>query len=222
MRVIAAIFPGKFEERFKQRDESKMNGPARKMPKMPVKRAYPSPVQRALTVVLYHLLTSATGCGAPSRPHGTPRPMTSKLFAAGALAAASLITASIAYAARTADVTGVWMSQDGRTKVRVTDCGGALCGRIVWLKEPIDPKTGKPRTDKLNPDASKRDRPMLGLQVVNGLRPAGEDKWAGPIYHADEGMVIQVSLVVENEKHATMRGCVLKIVCKSERWTRVD
>jgi uncharacterized protein (DUF2147 family) len=149
-------------------------------------------------------------------------PMMSRSLAFGALAAASLTAASVAYAARTADVTGVWMSEDGRTKVRVTDCGGALCGRIVWLKEPIDPKTGKPRTDKLNPDASKRDRPMLGLQVVHGLRPAGEDRWTGPIYHADEGMVIQVSLVVENDKHATMRGCVLQVVCKSERWTRVD
>lgn len=148
--------------------------------------------------------------------------MKPKLLVAGALAAATLTTASLALAARTDDVAGVWMSQDGRTKVRVNDCGGALCGRIVWLKEPIDPKTGKPRTDKLNPDVSKRDRPMLGLQVVNGLRPIGERHWAGPIYHADEGMVVQVSLVVESKEHATMRGCVLKVVCKSERWTRVE
>ena len=147
--------------------------------------------------------------------------MTSKLLVAcaGVLLAVSVTVSALA---RTTDVTGVWMSEDGRTKVRVTDCGGALCGRIVWLKEPIDPKTGKPRTDTLKPDASKRERPMLGLMVVHGLRPVGNDRWAGPIYHADEGMMIQVSLVVENEKHATMRGCVLKVVCKSEHWTRVD
>ena len=63
---------------------------------------------------------------------------------------------------------------------------------------------------------------LVEMIDMHGLRPVGDDKWAGPIYHADEGMVIQVSLVVENEKHATMRGCVLKVVCKSERWTRVD
>jgi hypothetical protein len=37
MPVTAAIFPGKFEERFKQRDESDMNGPARKSSKTLVK-----------------------------------------------------------------------------------------------------------------------------------------------------------------------------------------
>jgi uncharacterized protein (DUF2147 family) len=198
-----------------------MNGAARKMPKSHVKWPYPSPVQRPLTVVLYHLLTSRTVGGQMFAPTGIPLPMTSKLFPACAGILLAITLAASAYA-RSIDVTGVWMSEDGRTKIRVIDCGGALCGRIVWLKEPTDPKTGKPRTDKLNPDAGKRDRPMLGLQVVNGLRPTGDDKWIGPIYHADEGMVIQVSLVVESEKHATMRGCVLKVVCKSERWTRVD
>lgn len=124
--------------------------------------------------------------------------------------------------ARAVDVTGVWMSQDGDTKIQISNCGEALCGKVVWLKEPIDPKTGKPRTDKFNPDTSKRSRPMLGLQVVNGLRPAGPDEWTGPIYHADEGLTIQVKLKVESPKLAMMRGCVLKIVCKTERWTRTE
>lgn len=120
------------------------------------------------------------------------------------------------------DVTGVWMSEDGDTKVKVTDCGGALCGTVVWLKEPIDPKTGNPRTDKFNPDPGKRSRPMLGLQVVNGLRPAGPDVWVGPIYHADEGLILNVTLQVDNPRQARMRGCVLAVLCKTERWTRVE
>src|SRR5690242_8704055 len=31
--------------------------------------------------------------------------------------------------------TGVWIDHTGRGAVEITDCSGALCGRIVWLKD---------------------------------------------------------------------------------------
>jgi uncharacterized protein (DUF2147 family) len=117
---------------------------------------------------------------------------------------------------------GVWLSQDGTAKVRLTDCGGLLCGTLVWLAEPIDPETRRPRTDKLNPDIGKRDRPMLGLQVAQGLRPNGTDRWSGVIYNADEGKHFQVTLTINSPSHATMVGCIIMVICKSEHWTRVE
>ena len=35
-----------------------------------------------------------------------------------------------------ADPAGVWLTQGGNSRIRVADCGGALCGTIIWLKEP--------------------------------------------------------------------------------------
>jgi len=102
-------------------------------------------------------------------------------------AAAAVIIASTSAIATTPN--GVWLSADGRVKVRVIDCQGSLCGAIVWLKQPIDPQSQRPRVDKMNPDVTKRDRPILGMQVVQGLRPVGDNKWAGQIYNADEGKV---------------------------------
>jgi uncharacterized protein (DUF2147 family) len=131
---------------------------------------------------------------------------------------ASMVASSAAMAG---DAKGVWLSQDGNAKVRVTDCGGALCGTLVWLREPIDPKTHRPRTDQLNPDISKRDRPMLGLQVAQGLRPTGVDRWSGLIYNADKGKSYQVTLTIKNPNQATLVGCILAVICKSERWTRI-
>ncbi len=32
------------------------------------------------------------------------------------------------------DVAGVWLHQDGGSKVRFAPCGAAICGTIVWLK----------------------------------------------------------------------------------------
>jgi uncharacterized protein (DUF2147 family) len=115
---------------------------------------------------------------------------------------------------------GTWLSQDGDTKVRVADCGGKLCGTVVWLGTPVDPTTGKPKTDKHNPDPAKRVRPLLGLQVVRGLSPSGPDKWSGTIYNADDGNIYQASMTVQGESTARVQGCVLGVLCKTHTWTR--
>ena len=136
------------------------------------------------------------------------------------LASAAVIIASTTAIA--ADPTGVWLSADGRAKVRVTNCHGALCGTVVWLVEPIDPQTQRPRTDKLNPDVNKRGRPMLGLQVVEGLRPLSANEWSGLIYNADEGHSYNVNLTLINPTSVELKGCIFDVICKVETWTRAD
>ena len=54
-------------------------------------------------------------------------------------------------AAQSDDPSGVWLPQAGDARVRVSRCGDELCGTIVWLKDKIDPSTGKPATDNKNP-----------------------------------------------------------------------
>ena len=133
-------------------------------------------------------------------------------------AAIGLILLSGAALAATAE--GTWLSQDGATKVRLSNCGGKLCGTVVWLNEPTDRSTGKPKTDKHNPDPAKRARPLLGLQVVNGLAASGPDKWSGKIYNADDGRTYQASFKVQGARSAKVEGCVLTVLCKGHTWTR--
>ncbi|MBV6652588.1 MAG: DUF2147 domain-containing protein, partial [Mameliella sp.] len=49
---------------------------------------------------------------------------------------------------------GVWAPSNGRALVKVQNIAGKYYGRIVKLKEPNDPETGKPKLDKNNPDES--------------------------------------------------------------------
>lgn len=128
-----------------------------------------------------------------------------------------LATSGAAFAG---DPTGTWMSGDGGTKVRIIKCGEALCGNVVWLREPVDPSTGKPKTDKHNPDAAKKSRPMLGVQVVHGLKPNGDNKWSGKIYNADDGKTYSSNLMLKNANQARVEGCVLAVLCKGQDWTR--
>lgn len=117
---------------------------------------------------------------------------------------------------------GTWLSEDGGTKVRIANCGGKLCATVIWLDEPTDAKTGKPKTDKLNPDPAKRRRPLLGLKVVDGMAPNGSNKWAGLIYNADDGHTYQARMQVQGAGALKVEGCVLAVLCKGHTWTRTN
>jgi len=136
------------------------------------------------------------------------------------LAILSLVLSSSAALAGAPE--GTWLSEDGGSKVRIANCGGKLCGTVVWLDKPTDATTGKPKTDKLNPDPARRERPLLGLQVVHGLAPNGADTWSGRIYNADDGNTYQAHMTVQSERTARVKGCVLGILCKGQTWTRAN
>ena len=139
------------------------------------------------------------------------------------LAAAALLMLAGSQSALAADPTGVWLTQTGTSRIRVADCGGALCGTIIWLKEPNDPDTGKPKTDKNNSDAAKRSRPLAGVQIVLGMKPAGDGKWAGQVYNAEDGKTYSGNLTFSGGNSLQLQGCALGgLVCKSQTWTKVN
>jgi len=89
---------------------------------------------------------------------------------------------------------GIWLTQAGDAKVRVSKCGGGICGVVVWLKDPIDPATGKPQIDDKNSNPALAKRPIIGLSLFAGMRPAGANKWSGQIYNADDGKTYASSI----------------------------
>jgi uncharacterized protein (DUF2147 family) len=141
----------------------------------------------------------------------------------GYLAVAAMLALAGSENAFAADPTGVWLTQTGTSRIRVADCGGALCGTIIWLKEPNDPDTGKPKTDKNNSDAAKRSRPLLGVQIVLGMKPSGADKWAGQVYNAEDGKTYSGNLTFSGGSSLQLQGCALGgLVCKGQTWTKVN
>lgn len=134
-----------------------------------------------------------------------------------------LLLAGIALpaAAVAAEPTGTWLTEGGKSRVRIVHCGTALCGTIIWLKEPNDPDTGKPKIDFRNQDASRRSRAMLGVQIVLGMQPSGtSDKWTGEVYNPEDGKTYSGSLTMTGANELSLAGCVLAVLCKSQTWTR--
>ena len=144
-------------------------------------------------------------------------------FMPGKFALAALVALGLSVSAARAAVPalGTWLSADGGTKVRISDCGGKLCGKVVWLSDPTG-ADGKPKTDRFNEDQSKRSRPLLGVTVVQGMAPSGENKWSGQIYNADDGKTYQAHVTVIDANAMNVQGCVLGFLCKSQKWTRAD
>jgi uncharacterized protein (DUF2147 family) len=133
---------------------------------------------------------------------------------------AALAAASPAVAA---DPNGTWLTEPGTSRIRIADCGGALCGTIVWLRDPIDPETQKQRLDKFNADASRRTRPLMGTTIVIGMKPAGAEKWSGQVYNAEDGKTYTGSITMQGANALKLEGCALGgFLCKGQTWTRVN
>ncbi len=113
------------------------------------------------------------------------------------LGALSLPTLSVAQ-----DATGLWLRDTGRSQVRISPCGDALCGSIFWLKEP----SGLAR---------------VGQRVFYNMKPQGDGTWKGAAFNPEDGKTYSGTMKLSGDA-LTTAGCVLGgLICKSAHWTRV-
>src|SRR6266568_3359340 len=132
---------------------------------------------------------------------------------------AALLAASSVQAEVAGDPAGSWLTQAGDARVKVSKCGGGICGVVVGLKQPTDPATGKPQVDDKNPNPALKKRPMIGLALFSGMQPTGPNKWSGQIYNADDGNSYASSVSAAGPDALKVEGCV-GALCGGENWTR--
>lgn len=141
-------------------------------------------------------------------------------FGLGVAVLMVLLGASAAHAQTGGEASGVWLTQAGDARVRVSKCGGGLCGVIVGLRDPIDPATGKPQVDDKNPNPALKKRPMIGLPLFSGMQPSGANRWSGQIYNADDGSTYVSHVSLAGPDTLKVEGC-MGALCGGESWTRV-
>lgn len=130
-----------------------------------------------------------------------------------AILAAGLAVAIPAQAETMADFVGRWRDSDGESEIAIARCGPALCGRIVWLKEP--------RVDRFNPNESLRTRALLGMQVLSGFAPDASGTLTGNGYNPADGKTYRTTLALAGPQSLVIRGCVLGgLICDDDTWTR--
>ena len=119
---------------------------------------------------------------------------------------------------------GVWMTDKGRSKVKVGLCEEAdgLCTEIVWLREPNNSR-GVPLTDGRNKNAKLRKRPIMGLKILEGLKQIGRYEWEGSVYNPEDGKTYKANLALVKPDMIRLKGCMpMGWPCRSKFWTRSE
>jgi uncharacterized protein (DUF2147 family) len=143
--------------------------------------------------------------------------------------AAALLLASPVHSQSPEAIVGKWWNQEKEAQIEIYPCDGKYCGKIIWLKEPNypanDPKGmgGKPKVDRENPNPSKKERPILGMNLVWGFTFSGGKLWEnGFIYDPREGKTYKCKMTLETPDHLKVRGFIgISLIGKSNDWTRV-
>lgn len=119
-------------------------------------------------------------------------------------------------------IVGVWKTGEGNAMVRIYKNGDKYQGKIVWLKEPNDPETGKPKVDKNHPEEAVRNRPILGLVNVWGFTYKGKNVWdEGSIYDPKNGNTYSCTIKMPNPNTLEVRGYIgVSLIGRTDTWTR--
>jgi uncharacterized protein (DUF2147 family) len=115
---------------------------------------------------------------------------------------------------------GLWNDPSNGGHIELAHCADKLCGKIVFVPDN-DGKDG-PKTDNNNPDADKRNQPVLGLMIVENAYKADDKSWKGSIYNPVDGKTYAVTLTPKSTTELDLKGCLMTILCRTSTWTRVQ
>ena len=132
------------------------------------------------------------------------------------------LSLSILLAASAADASpvGLWRAKDG-AQIRVASCGkDSLCGFVASTNPRVDPATGRPPVDKHNPDPAKRNRPLVGIEILSGMMPSAPGEWSGALYNEDDGHTYRGKIRELGPHAIRIEGCA-GALCGGEELTRL-
>jgi uncharacterized protein (DUF2147 family) len=101
---------------------------------------------------------------------------------------------------------GIWIDHTGRGAVEITDCGGKLCGHLVWFKDGKHGKEG------------------CNFQIIGNVRPVAGNKWDGgwiidPDKNPNKKYDVEITPLSE-QKLRVMGYAGMKFLSETMTWTR--
>ena len=121
-------------------------------------------------------------------------------------------------------IEGYWLTSEKRSQIQIFQkSNGKFYGKIVWLEEPYT-DDGTLVRDKENPEATKRDQKIVGLQILKGFSYDTEDqRWEnGTIYDPETGKTYKCRMWFEdNPNTLNVKGYIgVSFVGRTTQWTR--
>lgn len=136
------------------------------------------------------------------------------------------LTSLVSFAADLTSPVGKWKTIDDETKlpksiVEITEVDGKIQGKIVQLfRKPEEDQN--PVCDKC--EDSRKDQPVLGMMIFEGLKKDGEYWTDGKILDPKKGKLYSVKMRLTDEgKKFDVRGYIgFSLLGRTQTWERQD
>ena len=121
-------------------------------------------------------------------------------------------------------VVGFWLTAEGDSQVEIfRKSDNKYYGRVVWLEEPLNDQ-GRPKVDDKNPDQSRHNTPIIGLELLRGFSYNDSKKeWAsGTIYDPKNGRTYDCYMWFDDNNTLKIKGYVLgmRFLGRETTWKR--
>jgi uncharacterized protein (DUF2147 family) len=118
---------------------------------------------------------------------------------------------------------GVWYNDTGEGAIEIYICtenANRLCGRIVWLKDPLNAE-GVPKHDRYNPEPANQGRPICGLPTLGNLGLMSDGTFDGGwIYDPKTGKQYSAAIKLSGGNLVVTGYLGVKMLGKSFTWTK--
>jgi uncharacterized protein (DUF2147 family) len=121
-------------------------------------------------------------------------------------------------------ICGKWENKEKTLRIQIYTVKGNFLAKIIWFSDT----EGKPMNywkDKRNPDPTLRNRTILGMSILEGLRYDAEEKsWEdGKVYDSKHGKTWNASARIDRKGILKVRGYWhFKFIGKSMYFHRIN
>ena len=117
-------------------------------------------------------------------------------------------------------VVGVWYNTEKTAQIEIMENDAELIGKLIWIKQNEDDPGSS--TDLVNSDSSLRDRPLMGLTILEGLQYK-DGIWSnGKIYDPESGISYTCELQLKKKDVLEIKGYLGDSwVSRTVEWNRV-
>ncbi len=116
-------------------------------------------------------------------------------------------------------ILGTWLTEVKDAEIEIYRKSGKYFGRVVWIKDSKD-ENGQPVKDAKNPDKARKNKNILGMDIITNLIFDDSEWKGGSIYDPKNGETYTCKLWLENG-NLKVRG-YLGWFYDTKTWTKAN
>lgn len=106
---------------------------------------------------------------------------------------------------------GRWVNPSRSVIMLVAPCGSKLCGTVQWASE------------KAKQDAKWGADPLVGAEVLSGVKETGSGRWQGKLFLPDLNQKVTAKLEAIGAGQLQMSYCAMGgALCRKQVWKRAQ